>query len=102
MQHPGGCEVVDERPPPGEQSRVFDATHTAPHVPHGREASVRPMTPVEAFDLSGRVACITGAASGIGEASARMLASAGAHVVLGDVDDTNLAKVVDEIVADWW
>jgi hypothetical protein len=26
-----------------------------------------------------------------------MLASAGAHVVLGDVDDANLAKVVDDI-----
>ncbi len=99
VQHPRGREVVDERPPASEQSSIFDATDTAPHVPHGREASVRPMTPVEAFDLSGRVACVTGAASGIGEASARMLAAAGAHVVLGDVDGTNLARVVDDIVA---
>jgi 3-oxoacyl-[acyl-carrier protein] reductase len=57
------------------------------------------MTPAEAFDLSGRVACVTGAASGIGEASARMLASAGASVVLGDVDDANLTRVADDIVA---
>ncbi|MDD2857966.1 MAG: SDR family oxidoreductase [Candidatus Nanopelagicales bacterium] len=38
-------------------------------------------------DVTGRVAIITGGASGIGEATARLLASEGALVVIADVDD---------------
>jgi 3-oxoacyl-[acyl-carrier protein] reductase len=49
------------------------------------------------FDLSGRVACVTGAASGIGEATTRMLAAAGASVVAGDVDESGLCRVADEL-----
>jgi NAD(P)-dependent dehydrogenase (short-subunit alcohol dehydrogenase family) len=37
--------------------------------------------------LAGRVAIVTGAASGIGRATARLLAAAGAKLVLGDYDD---------------
>ena len=38
------------------------------------------------YDLSGKVAALTGGASGIGACSAELLAAAGAAVVLGDVD----------------
>src|ERR1700730_9993818 len=41
----------------------------------------------EAFDLSGRVAVLTGGASGIGRATAHVLSGAGATVVLGDLDE---------------
>ncbi|NRA08974.1 MAG: SDR family oxidoreductase [Myxococcales bacterium] len=42
--------------------------------------------PRDVFGLDGRVACVTGAASGIGSAVAEVLAGAGARVVLGDLD----------------
>ncbi|GAH10686.1 unnamed protein product, partial [marine sediment metagenome] len=50
------------------------------------------------FDLSGKVAMITGAASGIGNGTAKFLAEAGAIVVLLDINEGkgNIAK--EEIV----
>ena len=38
--------------------------------------------------LDGKTAIVTGAASGIGRATAETLAAAGAHVVLGDIAET--------------
>src|SRR3954454_16646246 len=37
--------------------------------------------------MAGKVVAVTGAASGLGEASARLLAAEGAHVVLADIQD---------------
>lgn len=45
-------------------------------------------------DFGGRVAAITGAASGIGRALADELAHRGAHLALSDVDDVGLAETV--------
>jgi len=45
-------------------------------------------------DFSGRVAAITGAASGIGRALADALARRGAHLALSDIDDAGLAETV--------
>jgi NAD(P)-dependent dehydrogenase (short-subunit alcohol dehydrogenase family) len=47
--------------------------------------------------LTGRVAVVTGGASGIGLASARRLRAEGATVVIGDIDPTTGQKVADEV-----
>ena len=48
--------------------------------------------------FDGKVAIVTGAASGIGEATAKKLAGRGASVVVADVDDENGKRVAGEIV----
>jgi NAD(P)-dependent dehydrogenase (short-subunit alcohol dehydrogenase family) len=49
--------------------------------------------------LAGRVAVVTGAASGIGRATAIELSSAGARVLLVDLDEERMTAVADEIRA---
>ena len=49
-------------------------------------------------ELSGRVALVTGAAGGIGEACAVALAAAGAHVVVTDIDGSAVSAVAARIV----
>lgn len=49
------------------------------------------------FDLSGRVALITGASRGIGEATARLLAEQGAHVVISSRKQAALEPVAESI-----
>jgi NAD(P)-dependent dehydrogenase (short-subunit alcohol dehydrogenase family) len=51
-------------------------------------------------DLSGRVAIVTAAAQGIGEASARIMAAHGAAVVVADINEPGAKKVAESIVAD--
>ena len=50
-------------------------------------------------DLRGKVAVITGGASGIGLATARALAAEGARVVLADIEDGPLAAAATELDA---
>jgi len=49
-------------------------------------------------ELAGRVAVITGGASGIGRAAARALAARGAHVVVADLNVDGATEVAEEIV----
>ena len=51
-------------------------------------------------EFTSRVALVTGAASGIGEAIAKHLARQGAKVVVTDIDSTGIDDVVQAIMAD--
>ena len=52
---------------------------------------------MNAQQLDGKVAYITGAASGVGAATARRLVAAGAKVVVADVDESNGKAVAASI-----
>lgn len=51
--------------------------------------------------LDGRVAVVTGAARGIGQAIARRLAEAGATVLIGDLDEAGAAATAEAIARDF-
>ena len=50
--------------------------------------------------VDGKVALVTGAASGLGRATAKRLAAEGARVTIADIDEARLSQARDEIVAD--
>src|SRR4028118_1323424 len=56
-----------------------------------------PSTIPDVFDLENRVCVVTGAARGIGREVARTLASAGAHIVVAEMDVEAADDVIDEV-----
>src|SRR5215207_146269 len=51
------------------------------------------------FDLSGRVALVTGAASGMGRAMAIAFAEVGADLLLADIDSAGVGRTAEQITA---
>jgi NAD(P)-dependent dehydrogenase (short-subunit alcohol dehydrogenase family) len=54
---------------------------------------------LEYFDLTGRVALVSGAAQGMGQAMAIALAEAGADLMLADINTTGVEKTAKQIAA---
>ena len=54
----------------------------------------------DTFDLTGKIALVTGASRGIGEATAKLLAKHGAHVIVSSRKVIDCETVVKQIVAD--
>jgi NAD(P)-dependent dehydrogenase (short-subunit alcohol dehydrogenase family) len=54
---------------------------------------------IEGVDLSGRIAVVTGATTGLGRETARVLASAGAHVIVCGRTAEKCQAAIDEILA---
>src|SRR5882672_1659779 len=64
--------------------------------------SETPMDPIKKLDRSikGRAVLVTGAASGMGRATAHLFAQEGALVAITDINEAGLARVLDEIKAE--
>jgi rhamnulose-1-phosphate aldolase/alcohol dehydrogenase len=115
-----GLGIVTSGPDAGRARFARDLYHRAIAVEDAAEAlgGFRSLSEAEAFaieywpleryklaqapprgELAGRVAVITGGASGIGRATARLLAANGAHVVVADLNDDGAQEVADELAA---
>jgi NAD(P)-dependent dehydrogenase (short-subunit alcohol dehydrogenase family) len=57
------------------------------------------MAPNPTYDFSGQVALVTRAGSGVGLATAREFAEAGAAVVLADINDAAVQAATDDLTA---
>ncbi len=58
------------------------------------------MSKTHLFDLDGKIAFISGASRGIGEAIAKLLAQQGAHVIVSSRKIDDCQKIADAIIAD--
>jgi rhamnulose-1-phosphate aldolase/alcohol dehydrogenase len=116
-----GVGIVTSGPDAGRARFARDLYHRAIAVEDAADAlgGFRSLSEAEAFaieywpleryklaqapprgELAGRVALITGGASGIGRATARLLAARGAHVVVADLNLEGAEEVADELLAD--
>jgi rhamnulose-1-phosphate aldolase/alcohol dehydrogenase len=115
-----GIGIVTSGPDAGRARFARDLYHRAIAVEDAADAlgGFRSLSEAEAFaieywpleryklaqapprgELAGRVALITGGASGIGRATARSLAERGAHVAVADINQEGAREVADDLVA---
>jgi rhamnulose-1-phosphate aldolase/alcohol dehydrogenase len=115
-----GAGIVTSGPDAGRARFARDLYHRAIAVQDAADAigGFRSLSESEAFaieywpleryklaqapprgELAGRVALITGGASGIGRATARLFAARGAHVVVADLNFDGAEEVAAELIA---
>ena len=82
--------------PPARASGSRRPLRTGPPTSRLTAATIRKAN-LMTDNINGKVVVITGASSGIGEATAKLLASKGAKVVLGARRDDKLKQIVDDI-----
>src|SRR2546423_15215906 len=70
------------------------------HIRAGQRDRRRDAMSDSLYDLSDQVAIITGGGTGIGEATAHLLAQAGAHTVLASRNFENLERVAKAVEAE--
>ena len=103
--------MAHEEPPqsgdqPGVAAKVIDEALELPIAPSftriGYEARKRAFgwTPVDSYDMTGRVAVVTGATSGLGRATAAQLSECGAEVVVVGRDAERTRRAASEIAAE--
>src|SRR5262245_51866488 len=83
--------TIGRLPTRDSRRRSFGVAGAGPHLP---------LLVFTVSELSGKIALITGAASGIGRAGARAFAAAGAAVVVADLNEKNGRAVVAELGGD--
>src|SRR4029079_5146852 len=95
-----GCRVPRVRDPAAHARRAHaqrdPGTRAGRNGRRPRAPPRRRVTRTVSDTFQDKVALVTGAASGIGAASARHLASLGAHVVSIDLSEVAVRKVADE------
>jgi rhamnulose-1-phosphate aldolase/alcohol dehydrogenase len=115
-----GVGIVTTGQDAGKARTTRDLYHRAIAVEDAADAAggFRSLTEAEAFaieywpleryklaqasprgELAGRIALVTGGASGIGRATARLLSARGAHIVIADLNGDGAEEVADELVA---
>src|SRR5262245_23397588 len=83
------------KPPTSETARPpICCLHSAFRNPQWRNTVTRQL-----FDLTGRVALVTGGSKGLGRAMARGLAEAGADVVISSRHEDQLKVALEEVLA---
>src|SRR4051812_44729862 len=95
-RRPGPAEMAGKSARAAENAAIASSRWTPP-VRHLERQDVRSTKGVHMPELTGRVAVVTGAASGIGAATAVMLAAEGARVVGVDRDADRLAATIATI-----
>src|ERR1043166_8335230 len=89
--------AADQRIPRSQQqpALTFPATPTSRDRKYMSDAIE--LSWKQATELSGKVAVVTGCASGIGRATAKQFAAAGVRVYAGDVNQREGAAVIEQI-----